>query len=64
MVSEKAIVFLLIVAIVLSVVSIALTMSVNMEEVVDLLTPSPSSTGEVTNSASSGNVQLVIGEGG
>ena len=64
MVSEKAIVFLLIVAIVLSVISIALTMSVNMEEVVDLLTPSPSGTGEVTNSASSGNVQLVIGEGG
>jgi flagellar basal body-associated protein FliL len=60
MVSEKVIVILLIIAIVLSVLSIAITLSVNTSE-----TPvaSPGTTVVDPDDSSSGNIELVI-EGG
>lgn len=64
MVTQKTIVVLLIVAIVLSVVSIALTLSVNMTEIKNLVTGTSATTGGVTNSANAGNVQLIVGKSG
>ncbi len=56
MVSEKVIVLLLVVAIVLSVVSVVITFTVNLDE----LKPQPRIIEQRTPDAGVGNVQLVI----
>jgi flagellar basal body-associated protein FliL len=59
MVSEKTIVILLVVAIVLSLIAIALTMSLNIEQITSMFSGNNAvSTGGTSSSA--GQVQLVV----